>query len=59
MSEPLRVVVEVVSSEAVRRLEQRDEDNRQEIKRLEAKIDGLHRTIYELMETIANLRSKR
>lgn len=59
MNEPLRVVVEVVSSEAVRRLEQRDEDNRQEIKRLEAKINGLHRTIYELMETIANLRSNR
>lgn len=56
---PIRVVVEVVSNEAVRRLEDRDDDLRDEVKRLEKRIEGLNRTIYELMETIGKLRSKR
>lgn len=57
--EPLRVVVEVVSSADVRRLEGRDEELREEIRRIEGKLEGLHRTIYELMETLGKLRSKR
>lgn len=56
---PERIVVEVVSHADVARLERRDDDTRAEIKRLEAKVDGLHRTIYELIETIGQLRSKR
>lgn len=56
---PVRVVVELISSADVKRLEGRDEDVRAEVRRLEAKIDGLHRTIYDLMETIGTLRSKR
>lgn len=56
---PERIVVEVISHADVERLERRDDDNRAEIKRLEAKVDGLHRTIYELIETIGQLRSKR
>lgn len=57
--QPLRIVVEVVSSVDVKRLEARDDENRAEIARLESKIDGLHRTMYELMEALAKVRSKR
>lgn len=56
---PERIVVEVVSHADVERLERRDDEIRAEIKRLESKVDGLHRTIYELIETIGKLRSKR
>lgn len=56
---PLRIVVEVVSSADVKRLEARDDDVREEVSRLEAKLEGLHRTIYELLETIGTLRTKR
>lgn len=57
--EPLRIVVEVVSSADVKRLEGRDDDLREEIRRVEKKLEGLHGTMYELMETLGNLRSKR
>ena len=57
--QPIRIVVEVVSSADVKRLEARDEENRAEVSRLESKVDGLHRTIYELIETIGNIRNKR
>ena len=56
---PERIVVEVVSHADVARLEARDEDICKEIKRVEDKVDGLHRTIYELIETIGRLKSKR
>lgn len=57
--QPIRIVVEVVSSSDVKRLEARDEEVRSEVVRLENKLDGLHRTIYELIETIGNVRNKR
>ena len=57
--QPIRIIVEVVSSSEVKRLEARDEDVRAEVARLESKLDGLHRTIYELIETIGNIRNKR
>lgn len=57
--QPIRIVVEVVSSADVKRLEDRDEDVRAEVARLEGKLEGLHRTIYELIETIGKLRNKR
>ena len=57
--DPMRVVVELVSSADVRRLEARDEELRQLIQEQDRRIEGLHRTIYELMETISKLRSKR
>lgn len=57
--QPVRIVVELVSSAEVKRLEDRDEEIRNEIKRVEQKVDGLHRTMYELMEALSNLRSKR
>lgn len=56
---PQRIVVELVSSADVKRLEGRDDEIRNELKRVEQKVDGLHRTMYELMEAISNLRSKR
>ena len=56
---PIRVIVEVVSNEAVRRLEGRDDDIRDDVRKLEKRIEGLNRTIYELMETISKLRGKR
>lgn len=54
-----RIVVELVSSADVKRLEGRDDEIRNELKRVEQKVDGLHRTMYELMEAISNLRFKR
>lgn len=54
-----KIVVEVVSHADVERLEARDDDIRLEIKRLEDKLEGLHRTIYDLMDAISHLRSKR
>ena len=58
-----RIEVEIFSHEEADRLrreiQQMDELLRAEISRLEGKLDGLHRTIYELIETIGKLRSKR
>ena len=56
---PQRIIVEVISHADVERLERRDEDLRNEIKALESKIEGLHRTIYDVMEALGRLRSKR
>lgn len=56
---PFRIVVEVVSSADVKRLEARDDDVRDEIKRVENKLNGLHRTLYELLEALGDGRSKR
>lgn len=57
--DPVRIVVEVVSHADVRRLEARDDDVLAEVRRLESKLDGLHRTIYEVMEAMSNLRGRR
>lgn len=57
--QPIRIVVEVVSSADVRRLEARDDEVLAEVSRLEGKLEGLHRTIYELLETISTIRNKR
>ena len=56
---PEKIVLEVVSPEVVSRLEARDDELRAEISRLDSKLEGLHRTIYELLETIGTIRSKR
>lgn len=53
-----RIVIEVISHPDVARLEARDEELRSEIKRVEGKVDGLHRTIYEILDVIKKLRSK-
>ena len=48
-----RIVVELVSSADVKRLEDQDEELRQEIADVARRLDGLHRTLYELLETLA------
>ena len=53
-----RIVVEVLTPESVSRLEARDEELREEIHRLEGVIEGLHRTLYEVIEAISKLRKK-
>lgn len=58
-----RIVVEIFSHEEAARLRaqmmQMDELHRAEVKRLEDRILGLHKTLYEFMETVGNLRGKR
>lgn len=56
--QPTRIVVELVSSADVKRLEGRDEELCEEIKRLEKRFEGLNRSFYELLETIAQQRYK-
>ena len=55
----MKIVVELVQSADVARLEARDEELRKEIKQLEKKIEGLHRTLYESLEAVARIRNKR
>lgn len=56
--QPVKIVVELVSSADVKRLEARDDDLREEIKRLEKRLEGVNRTLYELLETLAQQRRK-
>lgn len=56
---PVRIIVEVVSHADVKRLEGRDDEIRDELSKLEGKFDGLHRTLYEVIEALGNLRGKR
>lgn len=51
--QPIRIVVEVVSHADVARLEARDDDIRKEIARVEGKLEGLHRTLYEMLEAMS------
>lgn len=53
-----RIILEVLTPESVKRLEARDDELREEIINLNNRISGLHRTIYELIDTIAQLRKK-
>lgn len=57
--QPIRIVVEVVSHADVKRLEDRDDDIRKEVARVESKLEGVHRTLYEVIEALGNLRGKR
>lgn len=57
--QPMRIVVELVQSADVKRLEARDEDLRKEIQQLEKKIEGLHRTLYESLEAVSRIRNSR
>ena len=56
--QPTRILVELVSSADVKRLEDRDDELREEIKRLEKRLEGVNRTLYELLETLAQQRRK-
>ena len=58
-----RIVVEIFSHEEAERLRaemhQMDARHKEEIQRLEKRIQGLHTTLYEALETLRTLRSKR
>lgn len=58
-----RIVLEIFSHEAEKRLQeqikQMDENHKAEISRLEKRIQGLHMTLYEALETINILSKKR
>lgn len=56
---PPRIVIELLSSADVKRLEARDDAILDEVDKLEKRIEGLHRQLYEVMEALANLRNKR
>lgn len=47
---PIRVVVELVSSGDVKRLEDADKELHKEIDNLRRQLEGLHRQFYELLE---------
>lgn len=57
--QPMKISVELLSSADVKRLEARDEDLRQLIEQQDRRIEGLHRTVYELIDVIGKLRGKR
>lgn len=56
--QPIRIVVELVSSADVKRLEDRDDDIRSEIAAVNRRIEGLHRALYETLEAIGGKRQK-
>ncbi len=56
---PTRIVVELVSSADVARLEARDEDLRKELNQLRAENEGLRRSFYELLEVFGDLKRSR
>ena len=51
-----RIIVEVVTPEVVSRLEADNALLRQEMKQLRDKHEALHRTVYRLLETVADMR---
>lgn len=54
-----RIVIEVLSPEVVQRLEARDDAVRAELQALERKVEGLHATMYELLEAFGDLKRRR
>ena len=56
---PTRVVVEIVTPEVVSRLEADNQLLRQEMKQLRDKHEALHRTVYRLMDTVADLKREK
>lgn len=57
--EPVRIVVEVVSSADVRRLENRDDDIRAELEQFRRENEALRRSFYELLEVFGDLKRTR
>lgn len=51
-----RIVVELVSSAEVKRLEERDEAVRAEVNQLRREVEGLRRSFYELLERFGDKR---
>ena len=54
-----RIIVEVVSPAVVERLEADNALLRQEVKQLRDKHEALHRTVYRLLETVADLKRQK
>ncbi len=48
--QPIRVVVELLSSAEVKRLEGRDDDVRKELIQLRREMEALRRSFYDLLE---------
>lgn len=59
LGNPIRVVVEVISSADVARLEARDDDLRSEIRQLRSENEGLRRSFYELLEVFGDIKRSR
>jgi len=53
---PVRVVVEVASPEVVRRLENENAQLRKELGEALSRVDALHRTLYEFMGVVNDLK---
>lgn len=51
-----RIVIELVSSADVMRLEERDEAVRAEVNQLRREVEGLRRSFYELLERFGDKR---
>lgn len=58
-SQERRIIVEVVTPEIVSRLEGDNALLRQEMKQLRDKHEALHRTVYRLLETIADMKREK
>ena len=56
---PVRIVVELVSSADVRRLEDRDDEIRAELNQLRRENEGLRRSFYELLEVFGDFKCTR
>ena len=54
-----RIIVEVVTPEVVSRLEGDNALLRQEMKQLRDRHEALHRTVYRLLETIADMKREK
>lgn len=58
-----RIIVEVCDHAAVERLrqemKQQDDLHRAELEAVQRRLDGLHRTLYEVIDAMSHLRSKR
>lgn len=53
-----RIVVELVSSAEVKRLEARDDDVRAEVQQLRRENEALRRSFYELLERFGEIKKK-
>lgn len=59
MSDPLRVVVEVATPEVVKRLDDENAQLRKELGQALNRLDALHRTLYELLGIVNELKKEK
>ena len=53
---PIKIVIEVVTPESIKRLEEENESLRNEIKKLTGQHNKLHETVYRFMELFGELK---